>query len=141
MIRRPPRSTLFPYTTLFRSQGGAGDGRATGHPGGPRPQGGPDRYGRLDASGGGRGGVPLPEGDAEDLEDTGGPHRRQEGPGGAHARGADARIGPGPAQALRPRGAVLGGEAAREAEVAALARLRSSRKTPEASYGAPPERA
>src|SRR6266496_6397307 len=38
MIRRPPRSTLFPYTTLFRSQaggraglgpaGGAGDPRA-----------------------------------------------------------------------------------------------------------------
>src|SRR3712207_8276961 len=35
MIRRPPRSTLFPYTTLFRSLlharvgvgGGAGDGR------------------------------------------------------------------------------------------------------------------
>src|SRR5690349_22932434 len=26
MIRRPPRSTLFPYTTLFRSQG---PGRAT----------------------------------------------------------------------------------------------------------------
>src|SRR3712207_7759973 len=26
MIRRPPRSTLFPYTTLFRSQGCAGDG-------------------------------------------------------------------------------------------------------------------
>src|SRR2546425_1008247 len=24
MIRRPPRSTLFPYTTLFRSPGGAG---------------------------------------------------------------------------------------------------------------------
>src|SRR5256886_12330678 len=23
MIRRPPRSTLFPYTTLFRSQSGA----------------------------------------------------------------------------------------------------------------------
>src|SRR5258707_2657365 len=23
MIRRPPRSTLFPYTTLFRSRGGA----------------------------------------------------------------------------------------------------------------------
>src|SRR2546427_3037206 len=23
MIRRPPRSTLFPYTTLFRSPGGA----------------------------------------------------------------------------------------------------------------------
>src|SRR3712207_8810690 len=26
MIRRPPRSTLFPYTTLFRSQGTAGTG-------------------------------------------------------------------------------------------------------------------
>src|SRR2546422_8278689 len=24
MIRRPPRSTLFPYTTLFRSQAGQG---------------------------------------------------------------------------------------------------------------------
>src|SRR2546430_13336720 len=24
MIRRPPRSTLFPYTTLFRSSGGLG---------------------------------------------------------------------------------------------------------------------
>src|SRR3712207_7557928 len=24
MIRRPPRSTLFPYTTLFRSEGPAG---------------------------------------------------------------------------------------------------------------------
>src|SRR3712207_8724064 len=33
MIRRPPRSTLFPYTTLFRSlacQELAGDGRAHG---------------------------------------------------------------------------------------------------------------
>src|SRR3712207_7755880 len=26
MIRRPPRSTLFPYTTLFRSQGSAEPG-------------------------------------------------------------------------------------------------------------------
>src|SRR2546426_2559096 len=26
MIRRPPRSTLFPYTTLFRSIGGAAGG-------------------------------------------------------------------------------------------------------------------
>src|SRR5689334_23898237 len=46
MIRRPPRSTLFPYTTLFRSARGAarvqGDPRAAGgdlqlaraHPGG-----------------------------------------------------------------------------------------------------------
>src|SRR3989441_12650575 len=29
MIRRPPRSTLFPYTTLFRSRGG--QGRSFGH--------------------------------------------------------------------------------------------------------------
>src|SRR3712207_7556947 len=28
MIRRPPRSTLFPYTTLFRSPGAAGAARA-----------------------------------------------------------------------------------------------------------------
>src|SRR3712207_8214668 len=27
MIRRPPRSTLFPYTTLFRSGGGGGGGQ------------------------------------------------------------------------------------------------------------------
>src|SRR2546426_7608393 len=27
MIRRPPRSTLFPYTTLFRSRGGGGAAR------------------------------------------------------------------------------------------------------------------
>src|SRR2546430_13564326 len=26
MIRRPPRSTLFPYTTLFRSRAGPGTG-------------------------------------------------------------------------------------------------------------------
>src|SRR5690348_17423777 len=28
MIRRPPRSTLFPYTTLFRSRAGYRDGAA-----------------------------------------------------------------------------------------------------------------
>src|SRR3712207_6973544 len=32
MIRRPPRSTLFPYTTLFRSHGWEGD------PGEHRPE-------------------------------------------------------------------------------------------------------
>src|SRR3712207_7055642 len=31
MIRRPPRSTLFPYTTLFRSQGAEGRGAHTLH--------------------------------------------------------------------------------------------------------------
>src|SRR2546422_6990388 len=30
MIRRPPRSTLFPYTTLFRSRRGGGRPRALG---------------------------------------------------------------------------------------------------------------
>src|SRR2546430_3278618 len=40
MIRRPPRSTLFPYTTLFRSRGGdaalpAGPGGVSGGRGPP----------------------------------------------------------------------------------------------------------
>src|SRR3712207_7439723 len=39
MIRRPPRSTLFPYTTLFRSQAAAAGGRAAAGPHVP----GPDR--------------------------------------------------------------------------------------------------
>src|SRR2546430_6621799 len=30
MIRRPPRSTLFPYTTLFRSGGGRQQGSTSG---------------------------------------------------------------------------------------------------------------
>src|SRR5438094_3150954 len=33
MIRRPPRSTLFPYTTLFRSRRGRGPGAAPPPPG------------------------------------------------------------------------------------------------------------
>src|SRR3712207_7997024 len=42
MIRRPPRSTLFPYTTLFRSEGEVGGAAGTagcGHegPGGRGP--------------------------------------------------------------------------------------------------------
>src|SRR6266571_8023833 len=32
MIRRPPRSTLFPYTTLFRSWRGRGRSRRSSHP-------------------------------------------------------------------------------------------------------------
>src|SRR2546427_6610650 len=40
MIRRPPRSTLFPYTTLFRSpRAGPAQPGATGH----RPHGGAAR--------------------------------------------------------------------------------------------------
>src|SRR3712207_8111988 len=37
MIRRPPRSTLFPYTTLFRSRGQEG-GRQTTDDGCPSPR-------------------------------------------------------------------------------------------------------
>src|SRR5260370_26227802 len=39
MIRRPPRSTLFPYTTLFRSHERADGGpqKNRGGPGGGRP--------------------------------------------------------------------------------------------------------
>src|SRR5690554_8049247 len=53
MIRRPPRSTLFPYTTLFRSlqeiHRGGGAVRSSGSavPGGaPQPLPGPGRHGR-----------------------------------------------------------------------------------------------
>src|SRR3712207_7082731 len=47
MIRRPPRSTLFPYTTLFRSLGAAARRRAAAAERGeePRP---PRRDPRLD---------------------------------------------------------------------------------------------
>src|SRR6266536_1704840 len=50
MIRRPPRSTLFPYTTLFRSPrcgGGVADRRGVRLPG--RPAGGRGRGGRAPA--------------------------------------------------------------------------------------------
>src|SRR2546430_8732516 len=36
MIRRPPRSTLFPYTTLFRSKGTEGEGENRLREGGRR---------------------------------------------------------------------------------------------------------
>src|SRR2546423_9447253 len=35
MIRRPPRSTLFPYTTLFRSRARTGDSTAKKNPTSP----------------------------------------------------------------------------------------------------------
>src|SRR3712207_7227411 len=53
MIRRPPRSTLFPYTTLFRSPGGRG---TVGSPlAGSRPTG----CGGLVVVAGGRRGDPA----------------------------------------------------------------------------------
>src|SRR2546426_9301983 len=45
MIRRPPRSTLFPYTTLFRSRGGDPAARARREK--PRAAGGGDRVVRA----------------------------------------------------------------------------------------------
>src|SRR2546427_9310939 len=62
MIRRPPRSTLFPYTTLFRSrEPGAGAPGERTRPGGPhheavdgpeprRPDGGDRKSTRLNSS-------------------------------------------------------------------------------------------
>src|SRR4051794_41590669 len=42
MIRRPPRSTLFPYTTLFRSlEGGSGNDYLSGGKGNDLFRGGP----------------------------------------------------------------------------------------------------
>src|SRR5436190_5492203 len=38
MIRRPPRSTLFPYTTLFRSVAGLSGPRVTAASAGAMPQ-------------------------------------------------------------------------------------------------------
>src|SRR3712207_7680719 len=47
MIRRPPRSTLFPYTTLFRSDDVADDARdADPHHGEGDPEDEEDRAGR-----------------------------------------------------------------------------------------------
>src|SRR3712207_7613986 len=57
MIRRPPRSTLFPYTTLFRSElgllvdAGADQPHGAGHPG---------AGGQLDLR-------PIPDADAMEL--------------------------------------------------------------------------
>src|SRR5437762_6879321 len=47
MIRRPPRSTLFPYTTLFRSR--AGDGHAGADAAAGRREAGDARGGRAAA--------------------------------------------------------------------------------------------
>src|SRR3989442_4489652 len=46
MIRRPPRSTLFPYTTLFRSAYRSVDGSA-GEPDGIEPRPGESRPGEC----------------------------------------------------------------------------------------------
>src|SRR6266566_6414310 len=51
MIRRPPRSTLFPYTTLFRSRDCAGRSTRRGRPRSSRPPPSRDRKStRLNSS-------------------------------------------------------------------------------------------
>src|ERR1035441_3883107 len=47
MLRRPPRSTLFPYTTLFRSGGGGPDRTTSQPPAGRREPGKSGRGGRA----------------------------------------------------------------------------------------------
>src|SRR2546422_7572275 len=86
MIRRPPRSTLFPYTTLFRSSGSAGVTRARRRAGF-----GPDRHERRYLRRGpGRQqghrphGAEAPPGDARSARDR---HRR------FRPRRGDARAG------------------------------------------------
>src|SRR5258708_28006043 len=57
MIRRPPRSTLFPYTTLFRSPAPMGPGQQSGYI--TLPDGSKMRYSLL-----------LPEGQGRSEEHT-----------------------------------------------------------------------
>src|SRR5438067_10633406 len=47
MIRRPPRSTLFPYTTLFRSQLGIGHLRPLARPAASEPTPGDNATGQF----------------------------------------------------------------------------------------------
>src|SRR2546425_2623425 len=67
MIRRPPRSTLFPYTTLFRSSGDGGvwDGQEDGGDGGGDVPQAPGRG----AGGGQRGAVAARRGEGRRSEE------------------------------------------------------------------------
>src|SRR5688572_32061724 len=75
MIRRPPRSTLFPYTTLFRSQAGGPDERQRT---GPHPERG-DRVRLPDLQ-------PAAEGDGASQRGTAPGIRRRAGEGARRAR-------------------------------------------------------
>src|SRR2546422_2585259 len=80
MIRRPPRSTLFPYTTLFRSrQGGLGEPGA-------------DRFGEVGAGGARGQSLLAPVGERD--TDLGGGHQVRESAGRS----------PAGTQAKRPEG-------------------------------------
>src|SRR3712207_9527215 len=52
MIRRPPRSTLFPYTTLFRSAGAVRPGRDAARRRRPRPAHAPPAVARAETRAG-----------------------------------------------------------------------------------------
>src|SRR4030043_139032 len=118
MIRRPPRSTLFPYTTLFRSDGnmpvpGPGEPRAAG---GPRP----DLFRQMEEDGrhdrrypaGVQPDRKAPEGDRQDPGNEGSPRgekgSRQGGRsaprGGSRGRVSGRPAVHGPRPLLRPHG-------------------------------------
>src|SRR2546426_8348300 len=91
MIRRPPRSTLFPYTTLFRS---SGLGVCPGCDGAPDPRRGPPQRGRGRREGErrGQGGSPAAQADGRDSlrgERRGAGHSRRALQGGPDRRGGD----------------------------------------------------
>src|SRR3989442_12397636 len=93
MIRRPPRSTLFPYTTLFRADGGEDHGHAV------RVGGADDLLvaraaARLDDGGRARGGRLLePVGEGEEGVARGdGAAGRDAEPIGGRARSAPRRV-------------------------------------------------
>src|SRR3712207_7727787 len=66
MIRRPPRSTLFPYTTLFRSLPGR-----SAQVGAPAQRRRPERFFFLRGEGGGAfAGPPFPPSPDEDRKST-----------------------------------------------------------------------
>src|SRR5256885_12889381 len=75
MIRRPPRSTLFPYTTLFRSPDpqGVDDGSDDAHDAGAAD--GPSGHGQQGEYGGLRGAaMPLAPAQGEGEPREGGQH-------------------------------------------------------------------
>src|SRR3712207_6887841 len=69
MIRRPPRSTLFPYTTLFRSAPDADPRRRPGDAGGGVVVQGAERGPRLQRADGAVGGLALPGGAVVSAQD------------------------------------------------------------------------
>src|SRR2546425_7078528 len=74
MIRRPPRSTLFPYTTLFRSRADVRDRpRAGSRDADPEPP-----VGVLEAHRAGVLAIPLPDRDAVLVEVAAGERERSE---------------------------------------------------------------